>query len=260
MQADVPSVVCARCSAVNPHLSRFCDGCGASFLKLAQMQSPPSAQPSSTKEARQTFAHACSSCGNALPEGSRFCNNCGLPFNLGLSSGAVPPGQPKIISNGARPTYNQRVSAYQNVAIGKQLLKTLGLTQKDIVIAVSITAAIVVGIILIALISNTSDSSNVYIPAGQTGIVTDSKLTPVAFFANEQSLNDAHEAAAHHDEIGQLQQVFAGRMFFVDCNTKVLVLGVDNFRSDKRTMYKTRVLEGDHIGQIGYVPTENVRR
>lgn len=64
---------------------------------------------------------------------------------------------------------------------------------------------------------------------------------------SEYALGDYFIAANANDEVGGLQLLQSGRIYFEKSGTRLLILD-----SPSDSVYKVRLITGDHYGEVGY--------
>jgi hypothetical protein len=198
----------------------------------------------------------CAQCSYINPPQARGCNGCGVAF------GGYAPMPPTQYSAPEGNSYAQAPQAWPSRpqdAQGRWEPTQLSEKPKQKLPMAIIILFSLGGIGCVFLIVISKLSQPVYINAGQQGVVAGPKSTTVTAFTDEQAFNDYNLAMSRNDEMGIMELGFKNRFFHIEAGSKVLILDIDQFRNEEGKMYEVRVLDGSHVGKVGYVSTTGIR-
>lgn len=100
--------------------------------------------------------------------------------------------------------------------------------------------------------SDASDSNNERVSIGDNGhLRITGTTTDVTVFTSRSALDAYTKAAVVKDTYGMAEIIFDGEGYFLPTGTKVLLIDYGGIGEGE-----VRILEGDHLGEAAWVPTD----
>lgn len=142
--------------------------------------------------------------------------------------------------------------ARKEIEAGKTKGKSPSRTCLGVILFTIILAMIAV---VLCVSSDGKTTTESYPSVGSEAILSVEGSGPITVAIDEEAVEEIINALIAKDNIGLMNLVLAGKVFYVQNSTKVLILDVNY----SRAIVKIRILEGDNWGMAGWVPYEFVR-